>query len=82
MSIAEHHDDVMAPLVAANRHPADASRRAFGETVRQDRGSQLEYVVCVSRTVAASCANAGRCWAPTPTTFSLGTDRRDPNSHP
>ena len=44
MSIAEHHDEVMTALVVASRHPDAASRRAFGEAVRQDRGSQLEYV--------------------------------------
>ncbi len=44
MSIAEYHDEVIAALIAASPHPDDAARRAFGDAIRRDRGSELEYV--------------------------------------
>lgn len=37
MSITEHHDEVLAALLAASGHPDDAARRSYGDAIRQDR---------------------------------------------
>ncbi len=41
---AEHHEEVLSALVAASRHPDEASRLAVGDAIRRDRGSALQYV--------------------------------------
>ena len=41
---AEHHEEVLSALVAASRHPDEASRLAVGDAIGRDRGSALQYV--------------------------------------